>query len=184
MESDNVQESISRLINKARSDIYELYKIVQFIDSKYELIKINATLKHLHYIELIKKLKVDKTYLINNLTTDNSMEANMKDKIYTAWAFTANEFEKRNINYKIYEQLCEKYKVKRICRRSISDEQFQEILNNNDFVYETTSRYAHKSVTIYKSPDLTTDEQALICDEGNLCFGYDIRNKHIVIYTD
>lgn len=108
----------------------------------------------------------------------------MENKIYSAWAFTANELEKRDINYKIYKQLCEKYKVKRIYRRSISDEQFKEILDDNDFVYETTSGYAHKSVTIYKSPDLTTDEQALICDEGNLCFGYGMRNGKMAIYTD
>lgn len=108
----------------------------------------------------------------------------MTDKIYSAWAFTANELEKRDINYKIYQQLCEKYKIKRVCRRSISDEQFQEILNDNDFVYETIAGYAHNTVTIYKTPDLTTDEQALICDEGNLCYGYGIRNDKIVIYTD
>ena len=108
----------------------------------------------------------------------------MENKIYSAWAFTANELEKRDINYKIYKQLCEKYKVKRIYHRSISDEQFQKILNDNDFVYETTAEYGHNNVTIYKSPDLETNVQALICDEGNLCFGYDIRNKHIVIYTD
>lgn len=108
----------------------------------------------------------------------------MTDKIYSAWAFTANELEKRDINYKIYQQLCEKYKIKRVCRRSISDEQFQEILNDNDFVYETTAGYAHNTVTIYKTPDLTTDEQALICDEDNLCYGYGIRNDKIVIYTD
>lgn len=72
----------------------------------------------------------------------------MTDKIYSTWAFTANELEKRDINYKIYQQLCEKYKIKRVRRRSISD------------------------------------EQALICDEGNLCYGYGIRNDKIVIYTD
>lgn len=35
----------------------------------------------------------------------------MTDKIYSAWAFTANELEKRDINHKIYQQLCEKYKI-------------------------------------------------------------------------
>lgn len=108
----------------------------------------------------------------------------MENKIYSAWAFTANELEKRDINYKIYKQLCEKYKIKRIWRRSISDKQFQEILDNNDFVYEITAEYGHNTVTIYKSPDLETNVQALICDEGNLCFGYGMRNGKMAIYTD
>lgn len=33
-------------------------------------------------------------------------------------------------------------------------------------------------------PKLTTFELALICDDGNLCFGFDVTASGIKIYTD
>lgn len=109
----------------------------------------------------------------------------LKVRIYSPWAFTENEFEKRDINHQIYKQLCEKYKVKRIWRSNMSDEEYQKILEEYDFVYSCTPRYLHNEVVIYKSPDLLRSEQALICDEGNLCFGYTVSETGLIsINTD
>ena len=35
----------------------------------------------------------------------------MEKKVYSSWAFTENEDEKRKINMQIYEELKEKYKI-------------------------------------------------------------------------
>ena len=46
-------------------------------------------------------------------------------------------------------------------------------LDQNDIVYSRKACYAHGEYKIYKCPEeITLDELALICDGGNLCFGY------------
>ena len=99
--------------------------------------------------------------------------------IYEPWAFTENEREKAKINKEIYQELCNKYKILKVRRDALEskNEPFSvpttEELANNDFVYARRACYLRGEYKIYKCPDeLTLDEIALICDEGNLCFGY------------
>lgn len=112
-------------------------------------------------------------------------------KIYSPWAFTTNEFEKRNVNYEIYETLKRKYKIK---KKSIM-ESLEELSKNYDIIYELSSHsYGFTDYTILKNKaNLSASELALIVDNGNLCFGYHSReiNKsdnstvyYITIYTD
>ena len=111
----------------------------------------------------------------------------LERKIYDSWAFTENEYEKLKINTEIYKELCSKYKVLKVGRDAIGrNESFStptsEELVNNDFVYARRSCYGSSEYKIYKCPDeLTLDEIALICDDGNLCFGY---FKHKASRTD
>ena len=45
--------------------------------------------------------------------------------------------------------------------------------------------YAHARYRIIKnSAGLSTNELALICDGGNLCFGYRMSGDEIYVYTD
>ena len=83
-------------------------------------------------------------------------------KIYSGWAFTENEREKAKINYEIYEEIKEKAEVKWV--RSLHGRQEYEVVSNPH--------------------NLSTEELALICDSGNLCFGYRTKGDLIVIYTD
>ena len=102
----------------------------------------------------------------------------LERKIYDNWAFTENEYEKGKINREIYEKLCSKYKVLRVGRDAFGrNEPFStptsEELANNDFVYARRACYGRSEYKIYKCPnELTLDEIALICDDGELCFGY------------
>lgn len=86
----------------------------------------------------------------------------LEKKIYSPWAFSENESEKQKINYEIYQEIKDKAIVK--------------------FV---GSGYAHSKYKIVSNPDnLNITELALICDSGNLCFGYRTRGDLIIIYTD
>lgn len=105
-------------------------------------------------------------------------------KIYNSWAFTSNEKEKYEMNKQIFQNLKSKYKI---CK--VSDvnhkEPTAEQLNENDIVYSRSAEYLQGDYRIYKCPDeVTTIEIALICDEGNLCFGYRGDKKHIVVFED
>lgn len=98
----------------------------------------------------------------------------MKNKIYVQWAFTENEDEKAKSNLEAYKELQEKYKILKLSdynyRRPTEVE-----LAKNDIVYSRKGCYIHGEYIVYKKPrELTNDEMALICDEGNLCFGYTI----------
>jgi hypothetical protein len=45
--------------------------------------------------------------------------------------------------------------------------------------------YAHAKYRIVKNaPNLTPQELAIICDEGNLCFGFRAEGGTIYVYTD
>ena len=94
-----------------------------------------------------------------------SLEKSMKlkRKVYSGWTLTENENEKRDINYSIYKDVAGKAVVKR--------------------VGTTYNREIYKIVE--NKHDLSDDELALICDGGNLCFGYNVtENGSISVYTD
>ena len=95
-----------------------------------------------------------------------------KNKIYSKWAFTENESEKAKSNRDAYNELKEKYKILKLSdgnhRRPTEEE-----LENHDIVYSRKACYHHGEYIVYKKPrELTELEMALICDGGNLCFGY------------
>ena len=79
----------------------------------------------------------------------------LEKKIYREWAFTGNESEKASINREIYKELCEKYKINH-------------------------STYA----VIKNNTNLSQLELALICDDGNLCFGYTMEGSLFYIFED
>lgn len=86
----------------------------------------------------------------------------LERKIYSPWAFTKNEREKAKINYGIYEEIKDKAKVERVA-----------------------TGYGHTKYRVVDNPEnLNETELALICDSGNLCFGYRIEGDLIVISTD
>lgn len=98
-------------------------------------------------------------------------------KIYSQWAFSDNEFKKRDINMSIYDELNQKYKI---AKYKIDNPEDYDVVIKFD-----QSGYASKVYEVIKnSPNLSTDELALICDSGNLCFGYNVKNNLIVIYID
>ena len=96
----------------------------------------------------------------------------VEKKVYSGWAFTADEKEKRDTNNTIYKELCSKYKVKRWSLWSTVS--LDSLKKEYDFIYEQVGhRYGTVTYHIIKAPEnMTLDERALVLDEGNLCFGY------------
>lgn len=105
----------------------------------------------------------------------------MEKRIYNSWAFSENEREKGKINYQIYvEEL--KPKAKQFSSNNQpSDEEMKEFA-----CYTCIGRgYGHNKYKILSNPHNFSElELALICDDGNLCFGYRKEYGAIVIHTD
>lgn len=105
----------------------------------------------------------------------------LERRIYSPWAFSENEGEKGSINYQIYKEELEPkarefYPIKRP-----TDEELKKFT-----CYECVGHgYAHTRYKILSNPhNFSTLQLALICDSGNLCFGYRLENGNIVIHTD
>lgn len=86
----------------------------------------------------------------------------MEKKIYSSYAFSENEEEKHRINREIYEEIKDKVEVKLV-----------------------GTGYAHAKYEVVSNPEnLSTSELALVCDRGNLFFGYRTEGDLIIIYKD
>lgn len=111
----------------------------------------------------------------------------VEKKVYSGWAFTANEMEKRDMNLTIYKELCKEYKIK---RWSLWDTVSLDSLKKEyDFIYEQVGQsYGSVGYHILKAPEKLSElVKALIVDKGNLCFGHyreDARGEYITIFTD
>ena len=113
--------------------------------------------------------------------------SNLEKRVYESWAFTEDELEKRNINSLIYKELSEKYKISHSSRQYNSTLKGMEDvkLDDYDIVLDRTSCYGYSKYRIVKNnTDLSRDELALICDRGNLCFGYRMEGSSICVFED
>lgn len=112
----------------------------------------------------------------------------LERKVYSAWAYTDNEFEKSEINRELYDELTKHYKVSRSSKIYNAKTKCMEDINMDDYdlIVSGSSGYAHTTYRIVKNnTSLTFDEIALVCDRGNLCFGYSIGSDgSIVVDTD
>lgn len=102
----------------------------------------------------------------------------IKKRIYPKWAYTENGYEKRDMNKQIYNELTKKYKI----NKYVSSENIEEY----DIAFKFNGfGYANKSFKILSNKaGLSSDELALIADDGNLCFGYKRTDDIIKIYID
>lgn len=84
-------------------------------------------------------------------------------------------------HYDRYKELKEQYKIKRGTYGLTP-----EAMNEYDVVVASVGiGYAHKKYRVVKNtPGLSTEDLAIICDEGNLCFGYRTEGSIICVYTD
>jgi DNA gyrase/topoisomerase IV subunit A len=134
----------------------------------------------------IEKIKDYMKIIDTKLNKDEFFQEknNLEKKIYSSWAFTENETEKMKINMKIYEELEQKYKILKVSdidHKAPTDEELEQ----NDIVYSRKACYGHGEYKIYKcSDEITLDELALICDGGNLCFGYNGNKNFLSVSED
>lgn len=102
-------------------------------------------------------------------------------KVYVKWAFTENEQEKAKVNQETHNAICDKWRVNR-------HEHFnQSEVNDDDFdlIIERTAGYNHATYRIIKNEtDLSQNEIALVCDGGNLCFGYTMKGSNFYVFED
>lgn len=92
-------------------------------------------------------------------------------KIYSNWAFTDNGDKKGQMNIEILHELKKKYKINQG--------------EDSDIIFTSKPCFLRTKYYIEKCPDyVTLDELALICDNGNLCFGYSGTKKLIEVSED
>ena len=112
----------------------------------------------------------------------------MSYKITPKWAMKKNSRELGKHNYRVYEELKEKYKIWGSgLEKYVGKGEYEPIDQDKfDVIYKCIGTgYGHKTYKICKNaPELSKDALALICDQGNLCFGYSSVGNEITIYTD
>lgn len=100
--------------------------------------------------------------------------------------------------YDRYNELKETYKIAHSSAELLTKEQRMTLstaeqektkrlaLEEYDVVVDyVRSGYAHQKYRVVKNkPGLSTRDLAIICDKGNLCFGYRTENGYICVYTD
>ncbi len=122
-------------------------------------VNINVLMLSKKYYGKRVKIKV----LIEEVDGDNMDEKNdIENKVYSGWAYTKDEAKKGKINRDIYDDIKNKSKIIRVSV-GYGNVKYKVLENNNN---------------------LSQDELALICDSGNLCFGYRMENELIVIHSD
>lgn len=107
----------------------------------------------------------------------------MTNKIYSDYAWEKEDLEKGKQNRKTYEELKSLYNIAESYNYDkMSDEEKEKV----DIVFSIDQNgYASTVYYIEKNrPNLTNLELALICDKGNLCFGFSAGIDTIKIYTD
>lgn len=110
------------------------------------------------------------------------MGTTIERKVYSSWAFTENEQEKSRINYEIYKKELEPKSKEFGSSSKPTTEELQKYT-----CYQCIKHgYGHNVYVILSNPHNFDDDQlALICDHGNLCFGYSKEGSNkIVIFTD
>lgn len=99
-------------------------------------------------------------------------------------------------NYERYKELTSNYKIRHglygLVPKYIKphspdyDDALRKALEEYDVVVESAGvGYAHHKYRVVKNaPGLSTKDLAIICDDGNLPFGYRVEGGLIYVYTD
>lgn len=99
-------------------------------------------------------------------------------------------------HYARYNWLMENYKICRSTHGLVppelrndpikAQEAKQKNMDKFDVVVEPAGYgYAHSKYRVLKNaPGLSTHDLAIICDQGNICFGYRAEGSTICVYTD
>ena len=101
-------------------------------------------------------------------------------KVNVEWAFSPDGQELSAENNEIYNELRPYTKI-----IGYNESPTPEELNKFVCYEYAGTGYANQQYHILSNPhNFTSDELALICDRGNLCFGYRRMGNTITVYTD
>lgn len=100
--------------------------------------------------------------------------------------------------YDRYKELCEKYKIRHGTYGLVPEEELKNMpllekpqaISKAAEEFDVVVEYSHSSYACMKyrvirnAPNLGSKDLAIICDKGNLCFGYRMEGSMVVVYTD
>lgn len=100
--------------------------------------------------------------------------------VHVNWAFSENEDVRAKENQATFKELSDRYKIQYGVVFGEAYDADSDVVITRGAPYYGRVRYI-----VLKAPDdISVDELALICDRGNLCFGYSGNRNEIVIFTD
>ena len=106
-------------------------------------------------------------------------------KVYSGWAFKDDGDEMARINMEIYKELKPKIKMCYIDYRTKIVQCTNEDMEKYCCIVPDGHGYGNQQYKVLSNPhNLSNDELALVCDGGNLCFGYRGGYTSFIIYTD
>ena len=109
----------------------------------------------------------------------------LERKVYSGWAFKDNAKEKARINKELYAELKSKVKMCWVNPRTRLLDCTSEDMEKYCCITVDGHGYAHTRYRILSNPhNLSNDKLALVCDGGNLCFGYRMDGDVVVVYID
>lgn len=86
-------------------------------------------------------------------------------------------------HYDRYKELTSTYKV--LCLPSFPGYSMEKLKDYDVAIQFVGVGYAHQKYRVIKNePNLPTKDLAILCDNGNLCFGYRVEGGCICVYTD
>lgn len=100
--------------------------------------------------------------------------------VYAPWAFKEDEDAKRDANRELYGRILERLGT------SQREQAFRRTFEAGGLRFERLEpRYKRICFRVDEKPDwMTWAEVALVCDDGNLCFGFSVSGNFIDVYTD
>lgn len=109
----------------------------------------------------------------------------LERKVYSGWAFKDDSAEKARINRELYAELAPKVKMCYVNPKTrLLDCTYYDI-EQYCCITPDGHGYANARYRVLSNPhNLNKDELALVCDGGNLCFGYRMEGDIVVVYID
>ena len=110
----------------------------------------------------------------------------LKQKVYSGWALKENAIEMSKINKEIYKSLKPKVKMCYVDYRTKTLDCTSDDLQKYCCITPYGHGYGTIKYRVLSNPyGFTKDQLALICDDGNLCYGYRQDGSDVfIIYND
>lgn len=109
----------------------------------------------------------------------------LERKVYSGWAWKENADEKSRINQELYAELAPKVKMCYVNPKTRLLDCTSDDMEKYCCITSDGHGYANVRYRVLSNPHKLSDaELALVCDRGNLCFGYRMDGDVVVVYID
>ena len=106
----------------------------------------------------------------------------LERRVYSGWAWKEGAAEKSRINNELYAELAPKVKMCYVNPKTRLLDCTSEDMEKYCCIISDGRGYANLRYRVLSNPyGFSNDELALVCDNGNLCFGYRMDGADVVV---